>query len=87
MKGLFYDGMNTSRVWLVDLAACAATGVLLGVVGPFGSFFNDVPPVRIVYWTIVFLLSGECSVWRCAGPCPGRVARRCRLGSGFRSLS
>ena len=34
--------LNTTRAWAVDLAACAATGVVLGVVGPFGSFFNDV---------------------------------------------
>ncbi len=50
--------LNTTRAWAVDLAACAATGVVLGVVGPFGSFFNDVLPVRIVYWTLVFVMSG-----------------------------
>jgi hypothetical protein len=52
------EGLNTPRAWAVDLAACAATGVVLGVVGPFGSFFNDVLPVRIIYWTLVFLMSG-----------------------------
>lgn len=51
-------GLNTPRVWAVDLAACAVTGVVLGVVGPFGSFFNDTLPVRVVYWTLVFLMSG-----------------------------
>lgn len=45
------------RVWLSDLAACAAIGVVLGVIGPFGSFSNDILPVRIVYWTTVFLIS------------------------------
>lgn len=52
------QGLNTPRAWALDLAACAATGVMLGVVGPFGSFFNDILPVRIVYWTLVFVMSG-----------------------------
>lgn len=52
------EGLNTPRAWAIDLAACAATGVLLGVVGPFGSFFNDTLPVRIAYWTAIFLMSG-----------------------------
>ncbi|HEX8470856.1 MAG TPA: LytTR family DNA-binding domain-containing protein [Brevundimonas sp.] len=52
------EGLNTPRAWATDLAACAATGVLLGVVGPFGSFFNDTLPVRIAYWTAIFLMSG-----------------------------
>ena len=34
------------------------TGMVLGVVGPFGSFFNDILPVRVVYWTLVFVMSG-----------------------------
>ena len=51
-------GLNTPRAWAIDLAACAATGVVLGVVGPFGSFFNDTLPVRIAYWTVIFLMSG-----------------------------
>jgi hypothetical protein len=46
------------RVWLSELVACAGIGVVLGVIGPFGSFSNDVLPVRIVYWTTVFLISG-----------------------------
>lgn len=50
--------LNTPRAWAVDLAACAAVGVLLGAVGPFGSFFNDALPVRIAYWMIVLLLAG-----------------------------
>lgn len=46
------------QVWLSELAACAGIGAVLGVIGPFGSFSNDVLPVRIVYWTTVFLISG-----------------------------
>lgn len=51
-------GLNTPRIWLTDLAACAMVGVILGVVGPFGSFFNDSLPVRIAYWMSVLLISG-----------------------------
>lgn len=50
--------LDPPRVWLSDLAMCAGIGVLLGVIGPFGSFSNDILPVRIVYWTTVFLISG-----------------------------
>lgn len=54
----FPKNLNTRRIWLVDLAACAMAGVVLGVVGPFGSFFNDGPIARIAYWTTVILISG-----------------------------
>lgn len=52
------DRLNTPRAWAVDLAACAVTGVVLGAVGPFGSFFNDGLAVRIGYWTAVLVISG-----------------------------
>lgn len=42
----------------MELAACAVAGVVLGVVGPFGSFFNDGVAIRIAYWTAVLLISG-----------------------------
>lgn len=52
------SAFDRPRVWLSDLVACAGIGVVLGVIGPFGSFTNDVLPVRVVYWTTVFLISG-----------------------------
>lgn len=58
MKAASVGALNTRSVWLADLAACAATGVVLGAVGPFGSFFNDALPVRIGYWTLVLVISG-----------------------------
>lgn len=58
MKAAALEALNTRRVWLVDLTVCTATGVVLGMVGPFGSFFNDALPVRISYWTAVLLISG-----------------------------
>lgn len=49
---------STTRTWLVDLAVCATAGVVLGAVGPFGSFFNDGLVVRVAYWTSALLMSG-----------------------------
>ncbi len=42
--------LGTAREWAVDLAVGVGIGVLLGLMGPFGSFFNDGPQVRIPYW-------------------------------------
>lgn len=50
--------MNTARAWGIDLGAFAVIGVILGVVGPFGSFFNDTLPVRVGYWMALCLISG-----------------------------
>ncbi len=58
MQDPLNDRLNTPRVWATDLAACAVAGAVLGVVGPFGSFFNDALPVRLAYWMAVSLLSG-----------------------------
>jgi len=43
--------LGTAREWAVDLAVGVGIGVLLGLMGPFGSFFNDRPTVRIAYWS------------------------------------
>ncbi len=42
--------MGTAREWVIDLSVGVGIGVLLGLMGPFGSFFNDRPPLRIAYW-------------------------------------
>lgn len=49
---------NTARAWATELAACLGVGAVLGVIGPFGSFFNDVLVVRMAYWASVFLVCG-----------------------------
>lgn len=49
---------NTARAWATELAACLGVGAVLGVFGPFGSFFNDVLVVRVAYWASVFLVCG-----------------------------
>ncbi|MGV9007491.1 MAG: LytTR family DNA-binding domain-containing protein [Brevundimonas sp.] len=50
--------MNTTRAWVIDLFGFAAAGVILGVVGPFGTFFNDALPQRVAYWVTLCLISG-----------------------------
>lgn len=42
--------LGTAREWAIDLAVAVGIGVLLGLMGPFGSFFNGGVPVRIAYW-------------------------------------
>lgn len=42
--------LGTAREWAIDLAVGVGIGVLLGLMGPFGSFFNDGPETRIPYW-------------------------------------
>lgn len=49
---------NTARAWATELAACLGVGAVLGVIGPFGSFFNDVLLVRVAYWACVFVVCG-----------------------------
>ncbi|MDI1280806.1 LytTR family DNA-binding domain-containing protein [Brevundimonas sp.] len=52
------QSMNTTRAWVIDLSGFAAAGVILGVVGPFGTFFNDALPQRVAYWMCLCLISG-----------------------------
>lgn len=52
------DAPGRVRVWATETAACIATGALLGAIGPFGSFLNDGPVVRMAYWVLVFLTCG-----------------------------
>lgn len=42
--------LGTAREWAIDLAVAVGIGVLLGLMGPFGSFFNGGAAVRIAYW-------------------------------------
>lgn len=53
-----FNRLNTPRTWTQDLAGFAVTGAVLGVIGPFGSYFNDAAPMRIVYWTALFVVTG-----------------------------
>lgn len=42
--------LGTAREWTIDLSVAVVIGILLGLMGPFGSFFNDGPAVRVAYW-------------------------------------
>lgn len=44
------DRLGAIRGWLEDFAAATAIGIFLGLLGPFGSFFNGPAPQRILYW-------------------------------------
>lgn len=50
--------MSGWRAWTFELAGWAFVGAVLGAVGPFGSFFNDVLIVRVGYWLALSLFSG-----------------------------
>jgi hypothetical protein len=46
--------LGTAREWAIDLSVATALGVFLGVVGPFGSYFNGPVLARVFYWTGCF---------------------------------
>ena len=46
---------NTPRDWALDLAAAAVAGAFLGLLGPFGSYYNDAAPARVIYWIGSFM--------------------------------
>ncbi|MDG2520890.1 LytTR family DNA-binding domain-containing protein [Caulobacter segnis] len=58
MASIPASDLNSPRIWAIDLGVCAGVGVVMGLIGPFGSYFNDVVLVRIGYWVGSFLLSG-----------------------------
>ena len=47
--------LGTAREWTIDLSVAVVIGILLGLMGPFGSFFNDGPAVRVAYWVCSIL--------------------------------
>ncbi|MBO9710829.1 MAG: LytTR family transcriptional regulator DNA-binding domain-containing protein [Caulobacter sp.] len=42
--------LGAPRDWAIDIAVATAVGAFLGVVGPYGSFFNGPLVVRLAYW-------------------------------------
>lgn len=44
--------LGSPRDWAIDFAVATAAGAFLGVVGPYGSFFNGGLGVRVAYWTV-----------------------------------
>jgi hypothetical protein len=43
---------GSPREWAIDFAVATAVGAFLGVVGPYGSFFNSSLGVRLAYWIV-----------------------------------
>lgn len=43
---------DSPRAWAIDAAVCVAVGIVLGVLGPFGSFFNGDLLPRLLQWTL-----------------------------------
>jgi hypothetical protein len=44
--------LGTARDWAIDLAVATVIGLFFGLVGPFGSFLNGSPAVRIAHWVL-----------------------------------
>jgi len=64
----FRSWLGTPREWAIDVAAATVAGFFLGLIGPFGSFFNDTAAALVIYWVL--------ALW-CATLVLGVV---CRLG-------
>lgn len=69
-SGLFKSG-GWGRSVVAGFAASTALGVLLGLIGPFGSYMNGGLPERLAYWTLS-LWSG----WALFGLVVPWIARR-----------
>lgn len=46
--------LGTARDWAIDLAVATAIGVFLGLVGPFGSYFNGPLASRVFHFVVCF---------------------------------
>lgn len=66
--------LGTVREWAIDLAVGVAIGVLLGLMGPFGNFFNSGAHVRIPYW--VGSITCGMILFGCLARVGGAAARR-----------
>jgi hypothetical protein len=47
----FRDLIGDPALWARRLTLATATGMLLGLIGPFGSYLNDNAVARMAYWT------------------------------------
>lgn len=46
--------LGTARDWTVDFAVAAVIGVFVGVIGPYGSYYNGPPWPRIFHFVVSF---------------------------------
>jgi hypothetical protein len=74
------SSMGWARTWAIDLAVAGAVGLFLGLVGPFGTYFNGPPWQRVLYWLVSVwggaLVFSPISRWtvRRPWPWPRRIA-------------
>lgn len=52
----FGDLIGDPPLWARRLTLATATGMLLGLIGPFGSYLNDNAVARMAYWTALVWL-------------------------------
>ena len=48
--------LGTARDWAVDLGVTVAVGLFFGLVGPYGSYFNRSPGLRVLHFVVTFLV-------------------------------
>ncbi|MBI1685239.1 LytTR family DNA-binding domain-containing protein [Caulobacter hibisci] len=88
--------LGTAREWAIDLSVATAMGAFLGMVGPFGSYFNGPFPVRAIYWIgcfwagilifgLLIRLAAE-AARRTTIPAPILVAVAILVGSGLQAV-
>lgn len=87
--------LGTAREWAIDLSVATAMGAFLGMVGPFGSYFNGPFLVRAIYWIGCFwagmLIFGllirlaAAAASRAGIPAPILVAAAILVGSGLQA--
>jgi hypothetical protein len=46
--------LGTAREWAVDFAVAAVIGLFVGVIGPYGSYYNGPPWPRIFHFVVCF---------------------------------
>ncbi len=88
--------LGTAREWAIDLSVATAMGAFLGMVGPFGSYFNGPFLVRAIYWigcfwagTLIFGLLirlAAVAAERARIPAPILVAAAILVGSALQAV-
>jgi hypothetical protein len=46
--------LGTARDWAIDFAVAATIGLFVGVIGPYGSYLNGAPGLRIFHFVVCF---------------------------------
>ena len=46
--------LGTAREWAIDFAVAVTVGLFVGVIGPYGSYLNGAPGLRIFHFVVCF---------------------------------